>query len=83
MVACKMARGVYLDAAPGAGTPQLAIRCRCIVAVCESGASHQRMPPAPTCHAAAPHAGPRKVAPGKVRRKRGSRGLAELVALQR
>lgn len=27
--------------------------------------------------------GPRKVAPGKVRRKRGSRGLAELVALQR
>ncbi|KAL4443989.1 hypothetical protein ABPG75_011726 [Micractinium tetrahymenae] len=27
--------------------------------------------------------GPRKVAPGKVRRKRGSRGMAELVALQR
>ena len=26
--------------------------------------------------------GPRKVAPGKVRRKRGSRGMAELVALQ-
>ena len=27
-------------------------------------------------------AGPRKVAAGKVRRKRGSRGMAELVALQ-
>ncbi|KAI3427161.1 hypothetical protein D9Q98_007098 [Chlorella vulgaris] len=29
------------------------------------------------------NSGPRKVAPGKVRRKRGSRGLAELVALQK
>lgn len=34
-------------------------------------------------NAVGPAAGPRKVAAGKVRRKRGSRGLAELVALQR